>query len=281
MSRTSGSWRYRAGEQHKPKVDRTVRVQCCNKLHKITLTPSGALVLHGHHDIGAELLLMKMAGTSVMPRCIQIVKLWRGSDNGGTRKVMPPELRLPHGARNKAKRGFHEPSHEYTLSDGRAVSPMVWIHHVSQAGSWRPANLSISLPFRWAAQARIIHDFIRVLREAFPALHIDEALTGCGVSNYRFQPFFRTVYTNPDVLRFNGSVSIQWWLKTRSLSAHLREFHHGMFFGWVKDFPSISKGDDGCFLALTMYEGNLEAWRFRPDGGGGWVRDRAEWRLTE
>lgn len=56
-------------------TDMKVSVWCSDKLHRLTLTARGALVLHAHADLAAERALAAISGD--MPRCLQVLEAWR------------------------------------------------------------------------------------------------------------------------------------------------------------------------------------------------------------
>lgn len=67
-----------------------IQVRCINRMHKITLTQKGKLVLHDHPDLKAELMLGFMAQDC---RCLTVYKQWQAKDVQS----------LPDGLRKQAR----------------------------------------------------------------------------------------------------------------------------------------------------------------------------------
>jgi hypothetical protein len=64
-------------------------------MHTITLTESGALVLHDHPDLITERALVALGGK--LPRCLAILEAWKQKD----RATLPPALRPAFDKRMK------------------------------------------------------------------------------------------------------------------------------------------------------------------------------------
>ena len=71
------------------------RVRCSGHMHTITLTESGALVLHDHPDLITERALVALGGK--LPRCLAILEAWKQKD----RATLPPALRPAFDKRMK------------------------------------------------------------------------------------------------------------------------------------------------------------------------------------
>ncbi len=89
------------------------RVRCSGRMHTVTLTESGALVLHDHPDLITERALVALGGK--LPRCLAILEAWKQKD----RATLPPVL---HPALNEAQKKTKERVMRNTFTDPLSVS---------------------------------------------------------------------------------------------------------------------------------------------------------------
>lgn len=79
---------YRAGD-HKPASPFSFNLRCNNKMHKITLTSKGELVLHGHPHLSSEKMLQHLNKEECS--CLRVLRQWKTWEprRNGSRAIHP------------------------------------------------------------------------------------------------------------------------------------------------------------------------------------------------
>ncbi|MBT9140623.1 MAG: hypothetical protein DDT30_01201 [Dehalococcoidia bacterium] len=75
-------------------TETSVNVRCSGRMHKISIMPDGAFVLHNHTkaEIDAERILAALGGG--LCRCVQVLDAWRQlNDRRRKEKLLPVGLR--------------------------------------------------------------------------------------------------------------------------------------------------------------------------------------------